>query len=140
MPVNVSCRVSGASPSAILYLKVTLLSVVVIGSGGFGFTPFDLGAGITVTAPVNPPVRLIVTVIRALVPISPMTVDCSKPIEKSASPGGVTVIRNGHVPCGPATLDAVHVTVVVPTGKVAPEGGTHDTLTPEQFAGSVAAG
>lgn len=40
-----------------------------------------------------------------------------------------TVTENEHVPVFPTASLAVHVTVVVPTGKVDPDAGTHVTVT-----------
>ena len=50
-----------------------------------------------------------------------------------------TVTVNEHVPSGlfaDASL-AVHVTVVVPTGKVDPDAGTHATVAPGQLSDAV---
>ena len=51
----------------------------------------------------------------------------------------MTVTVNEHVPSGEfgdASL-AVHVTVVVPTGKVEPDAGTHATVAPGQLSVAV---
>ena len=50
-----------------------------------------------------------------------------------------TVTFSEHVPSGlfaDASL-AVHVTVVVPTGKVDPDAGTHATVAPGQLSDAV---
>jgi hypothetical protein len=61
-------------------------------------------------------------------------------LETVGPTGAVTLTPKEHVPFVPEPSDAVHVTVVVPTGKVAPEGGAQLTVTPGQLAGVVAAG
>ena len=43
--------------------------------------------------------------------------------------GGFTVMLNTHVAVCPQASLAVQVTVVVPTGKVLPEGGLQTTVT-----------
>ena len=44
--------------------------------------------------------------------------------------GAITVTVNEH-DCVPQLFVAVHVTVVVPTGKVEPEARSHDTVVPK---------
>jgi hypothetical protein len=58
--------------------------------------------------------------------------------ESSCTHRLATVTGNVHCAVLFDASVAVHVTVVVPTGKVAPEGGLHATVTPGQL--SVAAG
>ena len=49
-----------------------------------------------------------------------------------------TVTENEHVPVFPTASVAVHVTVVVPTGKVEPDAGTHTIVAPGQLSEAVA--
>jgi hypothetical protein len=44
------------------------------------------------------------------------------------------VTGNEHTAVFPAASVAVHVTVVVPTGNIEPDGGTHATVTPGQLS------
>ena len=47
------------------------------------------------------------------------------------------VTVNVQVPVFADASDAVHVTVVTPTGKVAPDAGTHTTVAPGQLSDAV---
>ena len=88
MPMKTSGYEPGATPAPIFILNDALESVVVIGSAGFALMPPAGSGGVTVTLPVNPPIRLMFTVTRAFVPACADTVDESKPSEKSGV-GGV---------------------------------------------------
>ena len=68
--VKVSACGPTAAPPPTFILKTTDASVVVIGSAGFGLMPPEASGGVTVTLPLNPAMRLILTVTRALVPRS----------------------------------------------------------------------
>jgi hypothetical protein len=48
-----------------------------------------------------------------------------------------TVTENEHVPVFDDASVAVHVTVVVPTGKVEPDAGEHATVAPGQLSEAV---
>lgn len=53
---------------------------------------------------------------------------------KQTEPGVPTVTENAHTAVLPAASDAVHVTVVVPTGKNVPDAGTQTTDAPVQLS------
>src|SRR5262249_51366992 len=61
--------------------------VVVMGSAGFALMPPDGWGGVTVTLPVNPLMRLMLTVTRAFVPTCPVTLGWSKLRAKSGAGG-----------------------------------------------------
>lgn len=61
-------------------------------------------------------------------------------LEIAGPAAAITLTPKEQVPLGPEPSVAVHVTVVVPTGKVVPDGGAQVTVTPAQPAGGVAAG
>src|SRR5207247_1036004 len=51
------------------------------------------------------------------------------PVMRQMSPQGFTVTTKLHCAWFPHASTAVHVTVVLPTGNVLPEGGVHETFT-----------
>jgi hypothetical protein len=59
---------------------------------------------------------------------------------ENAQPGALTVTVKVQGAILPTASVAVQVTVVVPTGKLEPDGGEHVTVTPGQLSLAVGAG